>query len=275
MPIVREAGRAGPLVSQRLPVGPTSGGRAVASRAPSSRPAGGPRRGERDAARAGGGGIARGLLAAGMRIDYVELVHPETLRPVAGPSRGASLLVAAFVGTHPAHRQPGAAVSKRQEGRGAESDDGREGGGPQPARPLRLRHRGADRGRAGCCTGSEVKSLRPATPTSPTPTRQLRGERALAGQLPHRRVRQGRPASATPRCASGGCCCTGPRSTSSRGKVEQRGYTLVPMSLYFKDGWAKVELGLGRGKTHEDRRDDIAERESRREMDRALSRNRR
>jgi SsrA-binding protein len=60
-----------------------------------------------------------------------------------------------------------------------------------------------------------------------------------------------------------------------RGKVEQRGYTLVPTSLYFKDGWAKVELGLGRGKTHEDRRDHIAERESRREMDRAMSRKRR
>ena len=60
-----------------------------------------------------------------------------------------------------------------------------------------------------------------------------------------------------------------------RGKVEQRGYTLVPISIYFKEGWAKVELGLGRGKTHEDRRDHIAERESRREMDRALSRKRR
>jgi SsrA-binding protein len=59
-----------------------------------------------------------------------------------------------------------------------------------------------------------------------------------------------------------------------RGKVEQRGMTLVPLSLYFKDGWAKVDLGLGRGKTHEDRRDTIAERESRREMDRALSRKR-
>jgi SsrA-binding protein len=60
-----------------------------------------------------------------------------------------------------------------------------------------------------------------------------------------------------------------------RGKVEQRGMTLVPLSIYFKDGWAKVDLGLGRGKTHEDRRDHIAERESRREMDRALSRKRR
>ena len=60
-----------------------------------------------------------------------------------------------------------------------------------------------------------------------------------------------------------------------RGKIEQRGYTLVPLSVYFKAGWAKVELGLGRGRKHEDRRHAIAERETRREMDRALSRHRR
>jgi SsrA-binding protein len=57
-----------------------------------------------------------------------------------------------------------------------------------------------------------------------------------------------------------------------RGKVEQRGYTLVPLRLYFKDGWAKVELGLAKGRSHEDRREAIAERESKREMDRALGR---
>ncbi|MFT3914429.1 MAG: SsrA-binding protein SmpB [Anaeromyxobacteraceae bacterium] len=57
-----------------------------------------------------------------------------------------------------------------------------------------------------------------------------------------------------------------------RGKVEQRGYTLVPLRLYFKDGWAKVELGLGKGRTHEDRRDAIAERESKREVEKALGR---
>jgi len=60
-----------------------------------------------------------------------------------------------------------------------------------------------------------------------------------------------------------------------RGKIEQRGYTLVPLRLYFKDGWAKVELGLAKGRSHEDRRGAIAERESRREMDRALARARR
>jgi SsrA-binding protein len=60
-----------------------------------------------------------------------------------------------------------------------------------------------------------------------------------------------------------------------RGKVEQRGYTLVPLRLYFKEGWAKVELGLAKGRAHGDRRDAIAERESRREMDRAMARSRR
>jgi len=59
------------------------------------------------------------------------------------------------------------------------------------------------------------------------------------------------------------------------GKVEQRGYALVPLSIYFKDGWAKVELALGKGRKHEDRRDAIAERETEREMARALSRRRR
>jgi SsrA-binding protein len=60
-----------------------------------------------------------------------------------------------------------------------------------------------------------------------------------------------------------------------RGKIEQRGYTLVPLRIYFKEGWAKVELGLARGRAHEDRRDAIAERETRREMDRAMARSRR
>ncbi len=60
-----------------------------------------------------------------------------------------------------------------------------------------------------------------------------------------------------------------------KGKVEQRGYTLVPLRLYFKEGWAKVELGLAKGRAHEDRRDVIAVRESKREMDRAIARARR
>jgi SsrA-binding protein len=44
----------------------------------------------------------------------------------------------------------------------------------------------------------------------------------------------------------------------------------VPLRLYFKDGRAKIELGLGRGKTLYDKRRTIAERDARREADRAI-----
>ncbi|GEL74940.1 MULTISPECIES: SsrA-binding protein SmpB [Myxococcus] len=55
-------------------------------------------------------------------------------------------------------------------------------------------------------------------------------------------------------------------------KVRERGYSIIPLVLYFRNGRAKVELGLCRGKTHEDRRHDIKERETKREMDRAMRR---
>lgn len=56
-----------------------------------------------------------------------------------------------------------------------------------------------------------------------------------------------------------------------RGLQEQKGLTLVPLSLYFRRGRAKVELGLARGKRQYDKRRAIAEKESRRELDRALA----
>lgn len=55
-----------------------------------------------------------------------------------------------------------------------------------------------------------------------------------------------------------------------RGRVEERGLTLVPLRLYFKRGMAKVELALARGKREYDRRHDIARRDAQREMQRAL-----
>ena len=55
-------------------------------------------------------------------------------------------------------------------------------------------------------------------------------------------------------------------------KVRERGYSIVPLVLYFKGGRAKVKLGLVKGKTHEDRRQDIKQRETKREMDRMLRR---
>lgn len=57
-----------------------------------------------------------------------------------------------------------------------------------------------------------------------------------------------------------------------RGKVEEKGLTLVPLRLYWKGGRAKIEIALGRGKKDYDRRQDVAKREAQREMDRALAR---
>ncbi|MDQ7794303.1 MAG: SsrA-binding protein SmpB [bacterium] len=54
------------------------------------------------------------------------------------------------------------------------------------------------------------------------------------------------------------------------GKVSQRGYTLVPVRVYFRRGRAKVEIALARGKKTYDRRRDIAERDARRAIERAL-----
>jgi SsrA-binding protein len=54
------------------------------------------------------------------------------------------------------------------------------------------------------------------------------------------------------------------------GKVRERGQTLVPTRLYFKDGKVKVELALARGKEKGDKRRDIAEREAKRQMERVL-----
>ncbi len=52
-------------------------------------------------------------------------------------------------------------------------------------------------------------------------------------------------------------------------QVEQKGVTLVPLKLYFKGGRVKLELGLAVGKRAHDKRTAIAERDARREMDRA------
>lgn len=58
------------------------------------------------------------------------------------------------------------------------------------------------------------------------------------------------------------------------GKTRESGLTLVPLSLYFSDGWAKVELGLARGKKSYDKRETLARRDADREIARAMGRRR-
>ena len=54
------------------------------------------------------------------------------------------------------------------------------------------------------------------------------------------------------------------------GKTKQDGYSLIPLSVYFKSSRVKLELGLCRGKKLHDKRDSIAARDAKREMDRAM-----
>jgi len=54
------------------------------------------------------------------------------------------------------------------------------------------------------------------------------------------------------------------------GKVEQKGYTLVPLNLHWKNGRVKCEIALAKGKAEHDKRDTIKEREGKREVERAL-----
>ena len=53
--------------------------------------------------------------------------------------------------------------------------------------------------------------------------------------------------------------------------TREKGFTLVPLSLYFKDGLAKVEIGVGRGKRQYDKRQTLRERQDTRDMQRLLS----
>jgi SsrA-binding protein len=142
-------------------------------------------------------------------------------------------------------------------------------------RRARFDYQIAERLEAGLAlTGSEVKSLRAGNASLSDAYAQPRGGEIF---LVNCRIGEYQPAAVFGHAPLRDRKLLLKRAEIERirGRVEQRGYTLVPLSIYFKGGWAKVELGLARGRTHEDRREAIAEREQRREMERAMSRRRR
>lgn len=55
-----------------------------------------------------------------------------------------------------------------------------------------------------------------------------------------------------------------------KGKITQKGYSLIPLKIYFKNGLVKVELGLARGKRQYEKRESIKEKEAQREIEKAL-----
>ena len=54
------------------------------------------------------------------------------------------------------------------------------------------------------------------------------------------------------------------------GLIQQKGYSIIPISIYFKNSFVKVELGIGKGKKLYDKREDIAKKDAERKIERAL-----
>ena len=73
------------------------------------------------------------------------------------------------------------------------------------------------------------------------------------------------------RCTTAKLLLHGHEIARIAGKVREKGLTLIPIKMYWKDGRAKVLIGMGRGSRQYDKRQKIRERETKRETDRAMS----
>jgi SsrA-binding protein len=150
--------------------------------------------------------------------------------------------------------------------------------GPKPiAENRRARHEYEllDRFEAGISlTGTEVKSLRAGKASLQHAFAQVRdGELFLIGASIPEYPQAGRQNHDPGRDRK--LLLHRRQIDSLAGKVRERGLTIVPTRLYFKDGRVKVELALARGKEERDKRRDIAEREAKRQIERALKQRRR
>ena len=118
-------------------------------------------------------------------------------------------------------------------------------------------------------TGTEVKSLRDGRATLAQAYAEVRdGEAWLVG-LEIATYDQGNRANHEPTRARK-LLLHRREIDSLYGKVREKGLTLVPTRLYFKDSRVKVELAVARGKEHRDKRRDLMEREAKRQMDRVV-----
>ena len=118
-------------------------------------------------------------------------------------------------------------------------------------------------------TGTEVKSLRDGRVTLAHAFAEIRDGEAWLHGVEIATYDHGNRANHEP---------TRPRKLllhrreidSLYGMVREKGLTIVPTRIYFKDGRAKIELAVARGKEQRDKRRDVAERDARRQVERAL-----
>jgi SsrA-binding protein len=117
-------------------------------------------------------------------------------------------------------------------------------------------------------TGTEVKSLRDSNVSFTDSYCQFRGDELFVLNLNIARYDPGSFANHEP---------TRPRKLLMhrrelgrlKAQLQQKGNTLIPVSIYFRNGWAKMQLGLAVHKTGADKRRNIKDREAKRDMDRA------
>lgn len=118
-------------------------------------------------------------------------------------------------------------------------------------------------------TGTEVKSLREGRATLAQAYADVRDGEAWLHGLEIATYDQGNRANHEPMRARK-LLLHRREIDSLYGKIREKGLTLVPTRLYFKDSRVKIELAVARGKERRDKRRDIQERDLQRQMDRAL-----
>ena len=118
-------------------------------------------------------------------------------------------------------------------------------------------------------TGTEVKSLREGRVTLAQAYADVRGGEVWLMGAEIAEYAQGNVANHEPN-RERKLLLKRQEIASLVGKVREKGQTLVPTRLYFKDGKVKVELALARGKERADKRRTLVERDAKRDMERAL-----
>ena len=119
-------------------------------------------------------------------------------------------------------------------------------------------------------TGTEAKSLRPRRPTLVDRYGLIEGGEAWLDAVHIPEFSQGSWNNHPPR-RKRKMLLHKAQILKIHNKVKEGGYTLVPLSIYFSDGNAKVELAIAKGKREYDKRQTLRERQDKREADRAMS----
>lgn len=118
-------------------------------------------------------------------------------------------------------------------------------------------------------TGTEVKSLRHGRCSISDGYAKVENEEVFLYNVHIAKYEQGNRANHQPK-RKRKLLLRKPEIKRLIGKTSRKGYTLVPIKLYFKNGYAKVSLGLGKGKQKHDKRERIKERDEQRRIERQL-----